>query len=215
MKVYPSTISGEITNEIVIKKSRFITHAKHVESVGEADEFIARIKTQYWDARHNCTALIVGETADAQRSNDDGEPSGTAGIPMLEVLRHRNLTDLAVVVTRYFGGVLLGAGGLVRAYSSSVSEALDLATLVHRRMLNTYSVGAFYDDAGRIEYFLRDWLTNNDGVFGEPKYTHRVEFYVSISPELEPMLSAQLASFTAGAAQLSLEGSAVVDVPAL
>lgn len=214
MSQYPSTIRGAVSNELVIKKSRFITHAQHVGSIEEADSFIAGVKTRYWDARHNCTALIVGEIADAQRSNDDGEPSGTAGVPMLEVLRHRELTDLAVVVTRYFGGVLLGAGGLVRAYSSSVSEALDLAELVHRRLLNTYSISTFYDDAGRIENFLREWLSNHDGVFGVPHYTHRVEFFVSIAPSLEPELEAQLQSLTAGACHLVFDSSAVVDVPA-
>ncbi len=214
MTAYPSTISGELTHEIIIKKSRFIAHAKHVESVDEADAFILEIKTRYWDARHNCTALIVGETANSQRSNDDGEPSGTAGIPMLEVLRHRNLTDLAVVVTRYFGGVLLGAGGLVRAYSSAVSETLDQAHIIHRRLLNTYSISTFYDDAGRIEHFLRDWLTHNSGVFREPSYTHRVQFHVSIEPAHEAELSAALAALTAGACHLTFENSQVEDVPA-
>ncbi|MFD2839565.1 YigZ family protein [Populibacterium corticicola] len=214
MTTYPSTIAGGLSHEIVIKKSRFIAHAQHVKSIAEADAFIASIKTQYWDARHNCTALIVGETANSQRSNDDGEPSGTAGIPMLEVLRHRNLTDLAVVVTRYFGGVLLGAGGLVRAYSSAVSETLDQAHIVHRRLLNTYSISTFYDDAGRIEHFLRDWLSHNAGAFGAPNYTHRVEFRVSIEPQQEAELSAGLAALTAGACQLRLEGSHIVDVPA-
>lgn len=210
--VFPSTIAHTVEHEIVIKKSRFITHAAPVSDVAAADQFIASIKTKYWDARHNCSALIVGQTADSQRSNDDGEPSGTAGIPMLEVLRHRNLTDLAVVVTRYFGGVLLGAGGLVRAYSSSVSETLDQADIVHRRLLNTYSIGTFYDDAGRIEYFLRDWLSHNEGIFGAPTYTHRVEFSVSVPPQREAELQAQLAAFTAGACSLQFERSEVVDV---
>lgn len=210
---FPSTIRGELSHEIVIKKSRFITHAKHVSSVSDADAFIAQVKTKYWDARHNCTALIVGTSADSQRSNDDGEPSGTAGIPMLEVLRHRNLTDLAVVVTRYFGGVLLGAGGLVRAYSGSVSETLDQAKIVYRRLLNTYSIATFYDDAGRIENYLREWLSHNEGVFGEPIYTHRVQFFVSVSPERATELDAQLQALTAGACHLVFEGSAIVDVP--
>ncbi|WP_334168955.1 YigZ family protein [Timonella senegalensis] len=214
MSSFPDTIAGEVTGELVIKKSRFITHARHVESVDEADAFIAEIRTRFWDARHNCTALIVGQTADAQRSNDDGEPSGTAGIPMLEVLRHRNVTDLCVVVTRYFGGILLGAGGLVRAYSSAVSETLDTATLVHRRLLNTYEIHTFHNESGRIEYFLRDWLAHHEGAWGEPVYTHRVTFSVSIPPEHEAELGAQLAAFTSGAGILDFVGSAVVDMPA-
>ncbi|WP_435300049.1 YigZ family protein [Timonella sp. A28] len=212
MKSYPSTILGEISNEIVIKKSRFIAHAKHVTTVADADQFISGIRSEYWDARHNCTALIVGSQADSQRSSDDGEPSGTAGIPMLEVLRHRELTDVVVVVTRYFGGILLGAGGLVRAYSTSVSEVLDSAQIVHRKLLNTYSIHTFHSDAGRIEFFLRDWLKNHGGVFGTPHYTHRVEFFVSVEPSAEAQLAAELAAFTSGAGVLDFVSSAVVDV---
>lgn len=131
---------------------------------------------------------------------------------MLEVLRHRNHTDIVAVVTRYFGGVLLGAGGLVRAYSTSVSEALDAATVVTRKELNTYSVGTFHEQAGKLEYFLRDWLSQHGGVFGTPKYTHRVEFLVSIEPEQEYELAAQLAAVSSGSAHLQFEHSAVVDV---
>lgn len=211
--MYASTIGQSVEHEIVIKKSRFITNAAPVGSLEEADQFISGIKSQYWDARHNCSALIIGRDSGVQRSSDDGEPSGTAGIPMLEVLRHRNLTDVAVVVTRYFGGVLLGAGGLIRAYSGSVAESLDLVPLIHRRLLNTYSIDTFYDEAGRIEFFLRDWLLNHAGAFGEPAYTHRVRFFVSIAPELEAELGAQLAAFTSGAARLAFESSDVVDVP--
>lgn len=211
---FPATIAGELSHEIVIKKSRFIAHGRHVTTVAQADEFIAQIRSTYWDARHNCTALVVGQTADSQRSSDDGEPSGTAGIPMLEVLRQRHLTDLCVVVTRYFGGVLLGAGGLVRAYSQSVSQLLDQATLVERRLLNTYEISTFHADAGRIEFFLRDWLASHDGAFGQPTYTHRVSFQVSISPEHEAELSASLAAFTSGACSLEFLSQNVVDVPA-
>lgn len=211
---YASTVAHALEHEIVIKKSRFITNVAPVHNAEETERFLSTIKSKYWDARHNCSALIVGRDSETQRSSDDGEPSGTAGIPMLEVLRHRQLTDVAVVVTRYFGGVLLGAGGLIRAYSGAVSETLDLVPLVHRRLLNTYSISTFYDDAGRIEFFLRDWLQHHDGVFGAPLYTHRVQFLVSISPELEGELDAQLASVTSGACHLSFESTEVVDIAA-
>src|SRR5690606_19271603 len=128
-RAYPATIADAVEHEIVIKKSRFIARAVPVapggsrpaaESVMEAEKVIATVRRQAWDAAHNCTAMITGLLGDQARSSDDGEPSGTAGVPMLEVLRQRELTDLVVVATRYFGGTKLGAGGLVRAYSSAV-----------------------------------------------------------------------------------------------
>ncbi|MGO1957542.1 IMPACT family protein, partial [Microbacterium sp.] len=110
---YPATIAGRVDHELEIKRSRFLTHLQPVSSVADADSFIATIRKEFWDARHNCVAMVTGLTADQARSSDDGEPSGTAGVPMLEVLRRRGLTDVVAVVTRYFGGIKLGAGGLV------------------------------------------------------------------------------------------------------
>ena len=116
------TISRDYRKEIVIEKSRFICSLKKVHSEAEAQEFIKAVKKEFWDATHNCSAYIVDDLA--QRSSDDGEPSGTAGIPMLEVLRKNGLTETAAVVTRYFGGIKLGAGGLVRAYSGLAQKIL-------------------------------------------------------------------------------------------
>ena len=106
------TIVRDCQHEIVIEKSRFICTLKKAATEEEAQDFIKETKKEYWDATHNCSAYIIGESGAAQRSNDDGEPSGTAGLPMLEVLRKNNLHNVAAVVTRYFGGILLGAGGL-------------------------------------------------------------------------------------------------------
>lgn len=116
------TIVKDFRHEIVIEKSRFICTLKKVQNETEAQEFIKNTKKEFWDATHNCSAYVVDELA--QRSSDDGEPSGTAGIPMLEVLRKNHLVQTAAVVTRYFGGIKLGAGGLVRAYTNSVAEAV-------------------------------------------------------------------------------------------
>ena len=110
------------------KKSRFIATVEPVSSEEEAVDFVTRMKKQYWDARHNCSAYIIGDNGEKSRCSDDGEPSGTAGRPMLDVLTKRGITNVCVVVTRYFGGVLLGTGGLVRAYSSAVSEGLKNCT---------------------------------------------------------------------------------------
>ena len=114
--------------EIIEKKSRFIATVRPVESEEEAVAFINEMKKKYWDARHNCSAFVIGEHQELTRCSDDGEPAQTAGRPMLDVLLKEGVTNVAVVVTRYFGGTLLGAGGLVRAYSSATSEVLKLAT---------------------------------------------------------------------------------------
>lgn len=210
----PSTILGESTYEMVIKKSRFITHLKHVGDVGEADEFIAQIKTQYWDARHNCAALSLGVNAQQQRSSDDGEPSGTAGIPMLEVLRQRKLTDVVVVVTRYFGGILLGAGGLIRAYSSAVSQGLDEVQIINRVAMARLRITTDHGQGGRVEYFLRDWLESHRGLFESPEYGQDVTFTVLVRPEVQEDFLAELAQFSSGAAHAQFDAISVVDVPA-
>src|SRR5690606_13567679 len=165
-----SRIAASVEDELVIRKSRFLTHIAPVSSPEQADETIAAIRKRYWDARHNCSAQVTGLDGDRARSSDDGEPSGTAGMPMLEVLRRRELTDVVAVVTRYCGGIKLGAGGLVRAYSSAVSEALDLASLVDRRVLAQLSVAVPHADAGRFDNLLRDWTHRNGAVLGEARY---------------------------------------------
>ena len=136
------TIVKDFRQEIVIEKSRFICTLKKVHSEAEAQEFIKTIKKEFWDATHNCSAYIVDEMA--QRSSDDGEPSGTAGLPMLEVLRKNKLTNTAAVVTRYFGGIKLGAGGLVRAYSSSAAENLDGADVRSLEMCKEFEITVEY-----------------------------------------------------------------------
>ena len=210
----PSTILGTTTTEFVVKKSRFITHLAHVTDIAQADAFIADIRTRFWDARHNCVALSLGINAQTQRSSDDGEPSGTAGIPMLEVLRHRQLTDVVAVVTRYFGGVLLGAGGLVRAYGTAVSTGLDAATIIARVPLVRFHVETDRGQAGRLEYFLRDWLAQHRGVFEDPAYTHRVTFSVLVSPKIQAEFLAELAQFSSGGAHATFDAIEVVDLPA-
>lgn len=137
------TISKDFRQEIVIEKSRFICSLKKVNSEEEAQDFIRQIKKEYWDATHNCSAYLVNELA--QRSSDDGEPSGTAGIPMLEVLRKNQLTGTCAVVTRYFGGIKLGAGGLVRAYSGSVAGAIKACGLAEKVLMSYFSFN--YDTA--------------------------------------------------------------------
>ena len=148
------TIEGEYFTEWEINKSRFLTYIKHVETEIEAQEFISSIKKKHFDARHNCSAYIIGERSEIQKSSDDGEPSGTAGAPMLEVLKKNELSDIVVVVTRYFGGIKLGAGGLIRAYGKSVTLGLDVSTIVKKSIFNCYKLDLNYDLLGSFENYL-------------------------------------------------------------
>jgi uncharacterized YigZ family protein len=211
--VLPSTIAAPLTHELIIKRSRFLAHLAPVATVDDADAVIARIRKEHWDASHNCVALIVGTHADRQRSSDDGEPSGTAGVPMLEVLRHRNMTDVVAVVTRYFGGVMLGAGGLVRAYGSAVSEALDVARIVRRRELLEATFDVEHADAGRVDYWLRDWAASHGAVLGTTSYGHRLAtLTVLIPPDRTADFEAALAATTAGAVLPTFGTLRVADV---
>ena len=138
------------TGEIEEKKSRFIATIEPVSSEEEAAAFIAAIKKKYWDARHNCSAFVIGEAGEKTRCSDDGEPSGTAGRPMLDLLVREKITNVCVVVTRYFGGTLLGTGGLVRAYSAAVQEGLRNCTTVRRKPGFLIRVMCDYNDHDRI-----------------------------------------------------------------
>lgn len=149
------TILQDGQDEIIIEKSRFIGYARPVESVEEAGAFIQEIKKKHWDATHNVPAFVVGENNDAQRCNDDGEPSGTAGVPVLEVLKKEDVRNVAVVVTRYFGGVKLGAGGLVRAYTKGAKIALDAAGIVLRELHQVMVLTIDYTMLGTIQNQLR------------------------------------------------------------
>ncbi|MDQ0615698.1 putative YigZ family protein [Microbacterium sp. W4I4] len=210
----PSTIAAAVEHELVIRKSRFLTHIAPVVSPEQADETIAAIRKRYWDARHNCSAQVTGLDGDRARSSDDGEPSGTAGMPMLEVLRRRELTDVVAVVTRYFGGIKLGAGGLVRAYSSAVSEALDQASLVDRRVLAQLTIAVPHADAGRFDNLLRDWTHRSGAVLGEARYESDAVFEVWSPAEGTAGLQAEVAAASGGTVTASVTGiERVVDVP--
>ena len=150
MKIILEGASAEITE----KKSRFIATVQSVRTQEEADDFILRTRKAHWDARHNCSAMILGERGELSRCSDDGEPSGTAGRPMLSVLSGEELTNVCAVVTRYFGGVLLGTGGLVRAYSAAVQEALASCVIGIRTQGVKLRIRSSYNDAGKLRYTL-------------------------------------------------------------
>lgn len=212
MAEYPATIARRVEHEIEIKRSRFITHVEPVGSVAEADAFIAETRKRFWDARHNCVAMITGVSGDQARSSDDGEPSGTAGIPMLEVLRRRGMTDVVAVVTRYFGGIKLGAGGLVRAYGGAVSEALDHAQLVHRRALTRARIDAPHADAGRLDNLLREWVSQHDCVLDATTYGSAATFEVWAPEDEIGRLAADVAAWSSGALTPQIGETRVVDV---
>lgn len=149
------TVAGSATAEIEVRRSRFRCHVERVDSEDAARAVVERVRKQHWDARHHCSAFVLGPEATLQRSSDDGEPSGTAGAPMLEVLRGRGVSDVVAVVTRWFGGTLLGAGGLVRAYGDAVRAGLDASGVRERRLSQRYDVAVDHGDAGRLEAELR------------------------------------------------------------
>ncbi len=160
------TVGKEACAEFTESRSRFIGTIKPVTTEAEALAFIAALKKQYWDARHNVYAYILREER-ISRSTDDGEPQGTAGAPVLEVLQKQGLTDCVIVVTRYFGGVLLGTGGLVRAYSKSASLAVHAAGILERRLCTVGTVCCDYGDYGRIQPLIARFGTVDDSVFEE------------------------------------------------
>lgn len=142
-------------HEIIIQKSRFIAYINRATTEEEAQNFIATIKKKHWDATHNCSAYMIGEHNQIQKANDDGEPSGTAGVPMLEVLKKKELKDTVVVVTRYFGGIKLGGGGLIRAYGKSTSEGLNAIGIVKRKLNRVMHTTVDYTWLGKLENELR------------------------------------------------------------
>ena len=167
MEIYHTIYKGG-DGEIVEKKSRFIAEVHPVTSEEEAMEILEQTRKQYWDARHHCWAYIIGRNPAAERMSDDGEPAGTAGKPILEVIRGRELTNVLVIVTRYFGGIKLGAGGLVRAYSKSVLEAIEASEIIEVEYYDVYNITFDYSDLKDIEREIRNSkLTIIQKDFGE------------------------------------------------
>ncbi|EMQ97042.1 YigZ family protein [Paeniglutamicibacter gangotriensis] len=213
-----TTVDGQYVHELEIKRSRFITYLRRVESEGQARALVAELRKKHFDARHHCSAFILGADRTAMRSNDDGEPSGTAGIPMLDALAKRetasgsaDLSDIAAVVVRYFGGILLGAGGLVRAYSESVSSTLEAAPLLRRERLRILGVEADYAAAGRLENDLRSAGVQVLGTdYGDSAATLRVA--LNDDATILTGFNDRLATLTAGASHAEDLGTEWVDV---
>ncbi|OZM72295.1 YigZ family protein [Amycolatopsis antarctica] len=197
------------THEIELQRSRFLCHLGRIDGEDAAVAFIAAVRREHRSANHNCSAFRIGSHAESQRSSDDGEPAGTAGVPMLEVLVRRELTDIVAVVTRYFGGVKLGAGGLVRAYGSAVAAAVDTVGTVRRLRFASLRVGVGHADAGR----LRNALHAAGHRIATVDYAREATFTVHVPQSGTAAFREWLAGQTAGAA-VAVEGEPVdLDVP--
>lgn len=174
------TIEHDSCEEIVEKKSRFIANLIYVESEEQAQDKIKEIKKKYYDARHNCYAYrVIEEDNILQRSSDDGEPSGTAGAPMLNILEKNDIANVLVVVTRYFGGILLGTGGLVKAYSEATLKSIDSNELIEKELGFEIQISTPYTDVQKIEYFLK---TNNIKILNK-EFLDNVIIFAEISKE--------------------------------
>ncbi|MGN0334504.1 MAG: YigZ family protein [Lachnospiraceae bacterium] len=191
------------SGEIEEKKSRFIATTLPVSSQEEALEFIEKTKKHYWDARHNCFAYVVGEHHEIQRFSDDGEPGGTAGKPMLDVLLGEDIHNMAVVVTRYFGGTLLGTGGLVRAYSRAVKEGLANSVILEKQSGKRYGLQTDYSDVGKIQYLLAG---SHIAVLSED-YGADVRFEILLPTQLDKSMKEELVNATNGRIRMTEIGS--------
>jgi uncharacterized YigZ family protein len=193
------TLRGPGEETLIIKKSRFIGQARPVETEAEAVQFIESIRKKHWDANHNCYAYQLGFNDEIQKSNDAGEPAGTAGRPILEVIKKEHLKNVVVVVTRYFGGTLLGAGGLIRAYGQTAGAALQAAGVVTRSLFQAVSVEIDYTWLGRVEN-----ETLNGGYFiDRTDYVDRVTVVALVPVEQVEIYSALITDATNGQAAIT------------
>lgn len=182
------------SGEIIEKKSRFIANIKSVESVEEAQAYIEEIKKKYWDARHNCSAFSVGVERVTTRCNDDGEPSGTAGKPILEVISGSGVHNIVIVVSRYFGGTLLGTGGLVRAYTDAARAGIENSDIVEKVPGKRMELSMDYTDLGKVQYLL----AQNEVLIEETEYTDKVIIHALFPEEEKEMLEKKIIEATSG-----------------
>lgn len=194
-----TTVGKPSEAEIVIQKSRFIGHAARAETEDEALDFINSIKSTHRSATHNCSAYLIGEHDSIQKANDDGEPTGTAGVPILEVLKKQGLKDTVVVVTRYFGGIKLGGGGLIRAYGKSASEAVSASGVVERRLHRLLKVSIDYNWLGKLENEIRQSVYPLQDI----QYAEGVDLLVHVPVEETETFNAWMNELTNGQAKIT------------
>ncbi|SEO58807.1 uncharacterized protein, YigZ family [Amphibacillus marinus] len=203
------TVAPEGTAEVEIQKSRFIGHVKRCESEEEAVAFIQLIKKQHHQANHNCSCYLIGEHDHIQKANDDGEPSGTAGVPMLDVLKKRGLKDVCVVITRYFGGIKLGAGGLIRAYAGTTSEALNQTGIVERKLMKQLKLTVAYTLLGKVENALRQQQYRIHSI----NYLDLVHLHVYVEVDQVATFTAWVIDLTSDQAQIEFVDELYLEQP--
>jgi uncharacterized YigZ family protein len=207
------SIARDAQAEIEVKRSRFLCALVRVEDENAARAVVERLRKEHWDARHHCSALRIQQSvlgpppSPVERSSDDGEPAGTAGAPMLDVLRGHGVSDVVAVVTRWFGGTLLGAGGLVRAYGDAVRAGLVVTGTLRRSLIREHTLDLDHADAGRIESELR----SRDIAVLDTSYETRVTLRLGVPPDEEDRLKALVAELTAGAGKTTRSGERWVD----
>ena len=194
------TIQSDVENETIINKSRFITYLFKVESEDEAKAKIDEIKALHKTANHNCSAYTIGDSHQIQKANDDGEPSGTAGVPMLECLKKADIHNTVAIVTRYFGGIKLGTGGLIRAYQNGVSEAISKSGKAMMKNAKIYHVTIQYDQTGKFEHQIE----STDFIVLNTIYTDKVTYEIQITNELEDEFKQFITNQTQGTAEMLL-----------
>lgn len=193
------SIKENVKTSIVINKSEFINYFIRVTSIDEVERAIASIKEKHRDANHYCSAYILGKNQDIQKVNDDGEPSKTAGYPMLEVLKKHDLTDVLSVTVRYFGGIKLGAGGLVRAYTKSIAESVKSAVISHLVSKSDITIQVSFDQIGVMEKFLRDNYN-----LDHTSYSDHVTYHLSLLTSKIDELTEKVSDYTKGSGTLRI-----------
>jgi len=202
------TVNQEGSSELMIQKSRFIGYVRRTETEEAAQQFIESIKKKHYDATHNCSAYIIGQHDQIQKANDDGEPSGTAGIPILEVLKKQQLKHTAVVITRYFGGIKLGAGGLIRAYGKATSQAIQATGIIKRQLVQGFTVTVDYTHMGKLENELR----NSDYILQATDYQEQVSFFVYVKNGEEDTIKKWMTDLTNAEAHIKTCDQTYIDI---
>ena len=208
MHIYKTTAENG-TASYEIQKSRFIAYTSHVETEAEARDFVTAIKKKHFDARHICSAWVLGADSSQQKSNDDGEPGGTAGNPILEAIKQHGLTDVAVVVTRYFGGIKLGAGGLIRAYSHTASLGLEATPCLEVKPFCLMEAEMDYSLLGTVE----NWIRNKELRTGETAYLDKVTVRLLVEPADCEAISTELTNLTAAQCKITIHQPEYMSLP--
>ena len=195
------------SDEIIIEKSRFIGHSFHVEDVDQAEAIIKDTKKKYYDATHNCFAYILNEDMSIVKANDDGEPSSTAGVPMLEIMKKSNITNTLIIATRYFGGIKLGASGLIRAYAKTAQIALKANRIVSKKVFTKIVLKIDYSQIGKIQKFLE----TKQIIYDTPNFTDKVEIVMYETDEKIIELQKELLDLTNANCKLDIGNKLYLD----